>query len=30
MALPAVMLGGLSWIVKRNTQNANHGEGDKS
>ena len=29
MALPAMALGGLSWIVKRNTEVANHGEEDK-
>lgn len=30
MALPAIALGGLSWIVKRNTENASKEEGDKS
>jgi hypothetical protein len=29
MALPAMALGGLSWIVRRNTEVANHGEEDK-
>jgi hypothetical protein len=30
MGLPAIALGGLSWIVRRNTEVANHGEEDKS
>jgi Fe-S-cluster-containing dehydrogenase component len=29
MALPAMALGGLSWIVRRNTEVANRGEEDK-
>ena len=29
MGLPAIALGGLTWIVRRNTEIANHGEGDK-
>ncbi len=30
MALPAMALGGLSWIVRRNTEVANQDEGDKT
>jgi hypothetical protein len=30
LALPAIALGGLTWLVKRNTDNGGKDEGDKS
>jgi Fe-S-cluster-containing dehydrogenase component len=30
LALPAIALGGLTWLVKRNTENGGKDEGDKS
>jgi hypothetical protein len=30
LALPAIALGGLTWLVKRNTENGGKDEGDRS